>query len=152
MGNNKVPSQSGRIHLNKSKERRIRAQERLRMATYRLRAFVWNGKTKTPLEAFAFVADFSDAGVGLFVGSKLKPLSFVEIAFEAEDSPPFNGKIAWCNRYTLEQHFLGHQTLSYRIGIQFVFASEPERKRYADYMQELQDRIRLMMDHSKIGA
>jgi hypothetical protein len=134
-----------KVYHNKRKDQLERAQERLRMATFRMRAFIWSGKSKTPIEAFAFVADFSEDGIGIFLNKKIKPFSYVQIAFEAEDAPVFNGQVAWCDRYALVQHFLGHESLNFRAGVKFMFASEPERQRYLAYYEEIRQRIRLLI-------
>jgi hypothetical protein len=45
--------------------------------------------------------------------------------------------VIWAQRFALEQHFVGHEALSYRLGLKLLFGSEAERKRYVEFFEEL---------------
>lgn len=118
-----------------------RANERLRLATTRLKIYVWNARSEgTPNEGFGFLADISPSGVGIFLGEKLAAGTHVRLGFETADGMSFRGAVAWSMRYSLEQHFLGHSALSFRMGVRLLFGSEAERQRYLTYQKELCDR------------
>lgn len=121
-----------------------RARIRLKMATARLRAYIWEGETAEPLEGFAFIADFSEDGIGLYIEKKLRVTGFVRVSFESRESSPFRTRVAWSERFALEQKFIGHDSLSYRAGLQFVFGSEDERQRYLGYFNELRERVKIL--------
>lgn len=110
-----------------------RSTERLRLATVRLKAFVWSDKSEEPLRGFGFVADMSENGVGLYLGEKLAVGESVRVAFESVDAPVYKGSVVWVARYALEQHFVGRKALSFRVGINFLFVSEAERQRFVSY-------------------
>jgi len=121
-------------------KKNARAHERLRMITFRIRAYVWDANGKIFHAGFAFVSDFSENGIGLYLGKKLKLEEHVQIAFESENNPTIKATVVWCERYSLEQKFLGHAALSYRAGFHFLFASEMERQRYLSYLQEIKNK------------
>ena len=131
----------GILHIKKANKRTF---ERLKMATFRLRAYVWVGREKIPLQGFVFVADFSELSVGIYLEKNIKITTPVLISFESSEGTPFKGKIAWCNRYSLGQKFLGHESLSHRAGVQFSFANEQERQRYFDYLIEIKSRVKIL--------
>lgn len=121
---------------------RERVYERLRMATCRTSAYLWKENRDSPVSGFSFVADFSEQGVGLYVAEKIKERIKVRVSFDHIDAPSFQGVVAWCQRYSHEQHFVGHSMANYRIGIEFRFSSEPERQRYLELLKEFQLRIK----------
>ena len=125
-----------------------RANERLRLATTRLKIYVWNARSEgTPTEGFGFLADISTTGVGIFIGEKLAPGTPVRMGFENLDGMSFRGSVAWSMRYSLEQHFLGHSALAFRMGVRLQFGSEAERQRYLAYQKELCDRALVLGKH-----
>lgn len=122
------------IHHFKNK----RSSQRLKLATVRLKTYLWPRKdSDAPLEGFGFVADMSESGVGIYLGEKLGVGQAVRLAFESKGAPVYKGAVIWVSRYTLDQHFVGRKSLSFRIGIKFVFASEAERQRYAKFMEDV---------------
>lgn len=121
-----------------------RIHERLRMITHRMSAYVWTLDSSEPIKGFSFVADLSAGGAGLYLAKPVKDGAQVRVSFESEASPSFQGAAMWCQRYTLQQHFLGHDILSYRIGIKFRFASEAERLRYTKFLDEVESRLRII--------
>lgn len=110
------------------------------MATFRLRSFVWDAKSIDPHKGFSFAADFSEAGVGLYLSSPLKPLEHVQVAFESENSPALKAVVAWCNRFSYEQNFIGQSSANFRAGLKFEFSSEMERQNYLSFFQKLKER------------
>lgn len=123
-------------HLSKKSQR---TKERLRLSTARLKSFIWRGDDQAPIEGFGFVADFSETGLGLYFGEKVAKGQQVRVALSSEGAESFRGNVIWCNRYSMEQNFVGHKALSYRVGIKLVFSSEAERQRYVAYFKSLQD-------------
>lgn len=121
-----------------------RSQERLRLITYRLRVFVWHGtKSETPErdDGFSFVSDFSNGGVGIYLSDKISAGSSVRVAFETATSATFKGIVQWENRVSYRQQFIGHEALSYRVGVKFLFGSEAERQRYLKYLEEVKQKV-----------
>jgi hypothetical protein len=131
-------------HRRKKGSDKGRVHERLRMVTHRMSAYVWCPGEDEPIKGFSFVADLSAGGAGLYLSKQIKDGSQVRVAFESETSPSFQGTAVWCQRYTLEQHFLGHDMLSFRVGVKFRFASEPERERYTKFLDEVEARLRII--------
>ena len=128
-------------HQGNSPERNSRVSDRLRLTTFRLKSFLWNDTSAAqPILGFGFVSDFSGSGVGIYLAEPLAKGMPVKIAFESETSETFKGAVAWSARYSLEQHFMGHTSFSYRIGIKFIFRSEAERQRFAKYVDSLRAR------------
>jgi hypothetical protein len=118
------------------------AQERLRLTTFRLKVFIWvSGAEGDPQEGFGFASDFSSSGVGVYLGQRIAPASSVRLAFESAVSTTYKGVVMWANRFSLRQQFIGHESLSYRMGLRFQFGSEAERRRYLDYREEVKQRI-----------
>lgn len=131
------------IHQPPGKERR--SEKRLREATFRLRAYVWESVAdEAPMAGFCFLSEFSRSGAGLFLDRKINPSSFVRVAFESVEGPTYRATVVWANRFSLRQQFFGHESLSYRIGLRFQFVSEAERQRYLKYLDELMARASLL--------
>ncbi|NUM88652.1 MAG: PilZ domain-containing protein [Bdellovibrionales bacterium] len=128
------------VHHRRGKRERV--HERLRMVTCRTSAYVWKDGRDAPVPGFSFVADFSEEGVGLYVGEKIRERTKVRVSFDDESAPSFQGVVMWCQRYAHEQHFVGHTMFNYRLGIEFRFSSEPERQRYLELLKELELRVR----------
>jgi hypothetical protein len=125
--------------------RERRSEERLRQATFRLRVYVWQSMAEEePLAGFCFLSEFSPSGAGLFLEKELAPASFVRLAFESVDGPTYRASVVWANRFALRQQFVGHEALSYRVGVRFQFVSEAERQRYLKYLEELKGRALLI--------
>ena len=122
-----------------------RASERLRFATFRLRCFLWTeGLDEGPLTGFGFAADISETGAGLYIGSRLNPGTQVRLAFESETAPTYRAVLMWCQRYSMEQRFLGGPSLDHRIGVRLQFITEAERQRYLEYYRELASRVLIL--------
>lgn len=122
-----------------------RAKERLRFATHRFRVFIWNEKKGGELyNGFSFASEFSPGGAGIYLDHNVTPGSQVKIAFEAEDAPAYRGQVVWCNRYSYEQKFLGHEALSYRLGVKLQFSTEAERQRYLQYLEDVKNQVLLL--------
>lgn len=121
-------------------KKNVRKLERMRLVTSRVRVYIWLANKTEPEKGFSFIADFSDSGVGLYLGKKLKPTANVQLSFETERGTAFKARVAWCSRYTTEQKFSGHEVLEYRAGFHFVFSSENQRQQYLKYVEELRTR------------
>lgn len=118
-----------------------RASERLRLLTTRLRIYVWNSREDgEPLAGFGFVGDLSPSGIGIFLDRHLAPGTSVRMGFEHVDGNTYRGVVTWAGRYALEQRFVGHEALQYRVGVRCQFGSEAERQRYIAYQKELQEK------------
>jgi hypothetical protein len=118
-----------------------RAADRLRLATHRLKIFVWDAATELdPHAGFGFVADLSPTGVGIFLEQGLPLGSQIRMGLQHVDGATYRGVVAWSQRYSLEQHFFGHQAHSYRVGVRCLFGSEAERQRYIAFQKEMSDR------------
>jgi hypothetical protein len=127
------------VYNNKQDPRR--AYERLRLTTAKLRIFLWGSQGEAePNEGFGFVSDFSQGGLGIYLGQSLRAGESVRISLDSREGVTYRGTVAWCNRFSLEQNFFGHDALSYRVGIKFLFGSEAERQRYLEYYRDLQAR------------
>lgn len=121
-----------------------RAKERLRLTTVRLKSFLWSERRDEAMQGFGFVSDFSDTGVGLYLPKKLNLDEAVRVAFETEEAAAYRGNVVWTNRFALEQHFVGHEALSYRVGLKLMFGSEAERRRYVAYLEDLQKKAQFL--------
>jgi PilZ domain len=122
-----------------------RSAERLRFATFRLNCFLWvENHNEGPHSGFGFAADISETGAGLYVGIRLNPGAQVRVAFESETSPTYRAVLMWCQRYSLEQHFMGHPALDHRVGLRLQFITEAERQRYLEYFKSLGERVKLL--------
>lgn len=130
------------IHPPSSKENRSRegSRKKLRLATFRLRTFVWEPGMEVPLKGFGFISEFSPSGAGLYLEREVKPTSVIRLSFEAENGPTYRAMIMWANRFTLRQGFNGHDALTYRLGVRYQFVSEAERQRYIKYLEEIRAR------------
>ena len=115
-----------------------RAEERLRLATNRIAVYLWEkAEGEEPVKSFCFLAEISASGVGLFSENPIAPGSALRIAFETKDGPTYRATVIWSNRYSLRQNFVGHESLSFRVGIKLRFVSEAERQRYLKYVEEV---------------
>lgn len=131
------------IHHPRRKEKR--GERRLRLATFRVRAFVWETVAdEEPHSGFCFLSEFSPSGAGLYLSRELAPASFVRVAFEAREATVYRATVVWSNRFSLRQKFMGHEALSFRVGVKFQFGSEAERQRYLKYLEELKGRALLL--------
>jgi hypothetical protein len=118
------------------------SRERLKLATARLRIYLWNEKREEErLEGFSFAVEFSHSGTGLYLSQKINPGTQVRLAFEDPNGTAYRGNVVWCNRYSLGQKFIGREALEYRLGIKLQFGSEAERQRYLKYTEEVKARI-----------
>jgi hypothetical protein len=129
------------IHRPERNEKR--SQERLRLTTYRLRVFLWpeDGECLERYDGFSFVSDFSFGGVGLYLATKIAVGESVRVAFDSPEGPTFKAIVAWENRISYRQQFLGHDSLSHRLGLKFQFGTEAERQRYLEYFEQLKARV-----------
>lgn len=120
---------------------RKRVQERLRLVTARHKIFLWPHDSTDPIPGFGFVSDFSDEGVGFYIGQKLKLQTPVRISFEDAGSVSYRGTVIWTARINQSQNFIGHSAMKYRMGIRFLFGTEAERKRYCSYYEDVLRRV-----------
>jgi hypothetical protein len=128
------------IHNPKNSERR--SEKRLRLTTFRLKVFVWPKESEErPLRGFGFLSEFSASGAGLFLPDQLAPASLVRLGFEAESGPTYRAIVVWSNRFSLRQKFVGHDSLSFRVGVKYQFGSEAERQRCLKYFDELKKAV-----------
>lgn len=128
------------VHIPNRNEKR--ASQRLKLATSRLRTFIWNEKkSMEAMKGFSFISEVSPAGVGLYVDHAMAVGTNVRIAFEAQDATSFKGQVMWCGRFSLGQKFIGKEALTHRLGIKILFSSEAERQRFLAYTNELKDRV-----------
>src|SRR5262245_23900859 len=98
-------------HLGRASQR---AGDRLRFVTFRVRCYLWLEATdEGPLHGFGFAADVSENGAGLYLDTRIPKGTAVRISLEEEGNTPYRGVVAWCQRYSLEQKFLGHHTLDH---------------------------------------
>jgi len=126
-----------------------RAAERLRLLTTRLKIYIWSAQEEgEPSAGFGLVGDVSPTGVGVFASRPFTVGASVRLGFEHLDGITFRGVVAWSNRYSLEQKFVGHEALQYRVGIRCQFGSEAERQRFIAYQKELQSRALLIRAES----
>lgn len=128
------------LAANKSK----RTKERLRLTVARLKTFLWTESDDVQFQGFGFISDFSESSVGVYLAEKLSKGNHVRVAFESAEGEAYRGEVIWCNRYTLDQHFVGHRTMSYRVGIKLRFSSEAERQRYSNYYASIKARTLLI--------
>jgi hypothetical protein len=128
-------------HVGKSTKR---MNERLRFSTHKVKCWLWLDGAPAPIPGFGFASDISETGVGIYFDRKVNVGTTVRIALEEDGSSPFPGVVAWCQRYSLEQKFHGHDTLDHRLGIRFAFESEGERQRYIMFFNELRRRVTLL--------
>jgi hypothetical protein len=128
-------------HFGKSKKR---MNERLRFSTFRVKCWLWIEDSVEPIPGFGFASDISEAGIGIFLDRKVNVGVAVRVAIDEENAPPFPGYVAWCQRFSLEQRFHGHEALDHRLGIRYAFASESERQRYLIFFSELKQRVTLL--------
>lgn len=131
------------VHHRQKKNRRTR--ERLLSATLRYRVFLWDSREEeAALEGFGFVSDFSEAGLGAYIGRRIPPGTNVRIAFESLAGVTYRGVVMWAKRYTLSQGFIGHAALSYQVGVKYLFGSEAERQRYLAFLQEARSKVLML--------
>lgn len=131
-------------HIGKSTKR---MNERLRFATYKVKCWLWVGGGSEPIPGFGFASDISEAGIGVYLDRKINVGTEVRIAIDEAEATPFPGLVAWCQRYSLEQRFHGHESLDHRLGIRFNFQSEAERQRYIMFFNELRRRVTIFSDN-----
>jgi len=120
-----------------------RTQERLRLATYRLRVFLWpvSGEDLERHDGFCFVGDFSTGGVGLYLEKRIAPAVSVRVAFDSPEGATFKAVVQWENRVSYQQQFLGRDSLSYRLGLKLQFGTEAERQRYLKYLEQVKEQV-----------
>ncbi len=122
-----------------------RTRERLKMATVRIRTYIWEEGEASPISGFSFVADFSEDGIGIYLDRAIRITAYTRVAFESPDAPAFRARTVWCARFSMEQKFIGHEGLQYRAGLQLIFGTEDERTRYHEYLREIRGRVRIMV-------
>ncbi len=120
------------------KKRRI-SRERMRLATYRVKAHLWSEKEET-LSGFVFLGDLQDVGINVYLNRRLAPGMAVRFSLEREDSYSYRGIVVWSGQFTIAQKFVGHEALKFRSGIRCLFGSEAERQRYLAFVRELKKR------------
>jgi hypothetical protein len=119
-----------------------RIQERLRLVTARHKLYLFpEGQDIEPVSGFGFVSDFSEEGLGLYLGKKFKLQTPVNVAFEDIKNPTYRGFVVWSSRIEMAQRFIGHEALKYRLGIKFMFGTEAERQRYLAYFEDVRRRV-----------
>jgi len=128
------------VHIPNRNEKR--ATQRLRLATSRLRTFIWNEKkSMEAIKGFSFISEISPTGVGLYLDHAIAVGTSVRLAFETQDATSFRGQVMWCGRFSFGQKFIGKEALTHRLGIRVLFGSEAERQRFLAYTSELKDRV-----------
>ncbi len=132
-------------HFGKSSKR---MNERLRFATFRVKCWLSVAGTEESIPGFGFASDISESGIGIYLDRKINIGTVVQIKLEEESALPFPGIVAWCQRFSLEQRFHGHDGLDHRLGIRFAFESEPDRQRYIMYFNELRRRVNVFTSNS----
>ena len=127
----------------KKKEPDRRLENRLRLAVSRFKVLVWSrvSNDNTTHEAFGFLADLSDTGVGLFIGESFDKGDAVYIAFDEAKTDPCRGIVMWSSRYSLEQHFIGHKALNFRMGLKFQFGSEADRQKFLLFYESMRSKL-----------
>lgn len=90
------------------------------------------------IEARVLLNDITPKGIGLFSTSPMLPSQEISITVDQPKRLYVRGRIVWCMEHNINSHVLSESKYSYRVGIQFLFDTDEERKALETYVQELE--------------
>jgi hypothetical protein len=95
------------------------------------------GQTPTVTQARVVLNDFSPKGVGVFSNAALEQGQ--EISLTLNDPKRFyaRAKVVYCQEYGSESHIVSEQSYQFRVGLQFLFENDEEKKEVEKYCEEL---------------
>ncbi|MCO5142463.1 MAG: hypothetical protein M9962_05165 [Oligoflexia bacterium] len=118
------------------------AFQKLRFSTFRIPVYLWTQGAETPLAGFTFLGELKKDRVGIYLSEKIKKAFQVRIAFEKKSASSFKAFTEVVNRYSLEQKFIGHKSLSYKAELKLIFATEAERQKYLEYIDLMKNKVK----------
>jgi PilZ domain len=122
---------------------RKRERERLKMPFHIKRvvasvAVVVPGQAEpTRVDVRVILNDFTTKGMGLFSAHRFSSGDEVTIQLETPSKIELKGKIAWCQEYEVRGKVLTEHSFSYRVGLNFAFASPEEEKAVKAFCDDL---------------
>jgi hypothetical protein len=119
------------VHFPGSKNAGSKKSERLRYTTRKIRCFAWELNNTEVQEGFSFLSNLEENGLVAYLPQPFIKARAYRIALDDPEAL-IRSQCLWSQRYTMQQQFLGHQKLSYRVGFKLLFGSEAERQRYLE--------------------
>jgi hypothetical protein len=134
-------SPNQRVRAQANARRRERDRMRLPFHIKRVNASVAlsgpDAASSTSVEVRVILNDFTPKGMGLFSPNKFAAGDEVTVTLDNPKKIQLKGRIIWCQEYEARGKVLTEQTFSYRVGVQFFFASEEEEKSLKAYCDDL---------------
>jgi hypothetical protein len=81
--------------------------------------------------------DLTPKGMGLFCSKPMMVGEEVSLTLEQPKQFYVKGRVVWCQEYSVDSHVLSKVSYSYRVGIEFIFDTDEDRKTVEDYCAEL---------------
>ncbi len=116
------------------------ANKRLKFSVHRVKIFLWSKNAKDPIACFAFLVDIKKDSVAVYLDRKLNLDAAILVAFKSKGSQTYHGKVIW-NRSIDYSNTSGRKGFAWRAGMRFEFASKDESRCYAQFRQEIIDKI-----------
>lgn len=89
------------------------------------------------LNARIVLNDFKPTGVEVYCTGKLTKGQKIALTLDHPKRFYSNGVILWCEELQLGHRIISENPFSFRVGIQFTFASDEEKKTVAEYAEEI---------------
>jgi hypothetical protein len=89
-----------------------------------------------PVEARLVVNDLSMDGIGLFCAQAVAV--GLDVTLTIAESTPIHvhGKVVYCQPADTHMHVLSTHSFNYRVGVQFQFSNEEEKKAFQTYLEQ----------------
>lgn len=132
------PRAAAQAVLNKRQYQRNRLPVHFKRARAEVKLSGLGADPTKIIETRVLLNDITPKGIGLFSTAAMLPGQEISITVDQPKRFYARGRIVWCMEHNANSHVLTESKYSYRVGIQFIFDTEEERKALETYVQELE--------------
>lgn len=145
------PSNQRRAHANGKKSDRARVKLPLHVNRVNARLDLNQSEAfpdaNSPSQDVRVVLnDLTPKGVGIFCTAALTIGQEISLVIPSPLEITIQGKIIWCQEYSMNSHVLSAQSFSFRAGIEFVLKTEDEKLALENLCSEVSQDYVLLKD------
>lgn len=133
-----APRAAAQAVLNKRQYQRNRLPIHFKRARAEVKLSGLGADPTKIIEARVLLNDITPKGIGIFSTSPMLPSQEISITVDQPKRLYVRGRIIWCMEHNANSHVLSESKYSYRVGIQFIFDTDEERKVLEAYVQDLE--------------
>ncbi len=134
-----APSQRVRAIANQKKRERERYKRPIHVQRVEVHVKVLNPRDQELKEADVrvFFNDISSGGMGIYCNSKLPIGREIELTLSEPTEVKIKGRVVWCQEQVTESHILSNRPYAFRAGVEFLFDTVDDQKKFNDFFEEV---------------